>query len=134
MKKYFNNPILQHRLILFFSLALLLAQTNRLHIHIEHDNHSDTSVHIVNVHTTSILHDFDLIHHDDDHHPEIDVSPDNLIKKINLLNPLVLILLFTGLLLIMPRLVCMYRQRIYSERFTPCYYLCQPPLRAPPVK
>ena len=143
MQKNANNPIFQYLLILCLSLALLLAQTNRLHMHLEHDDHSDTSGHavdghVVDVHAASILHDFDLTHHegflDGDHHPvAIDVSPDNLIQKTNLLNPLVLILLFIGFLLILPRLVCRIRQRPYIKRFTSRYYLFQPPLRAPPL-
>jgi len=107
-------------------------------MHLEHDDHSDASGHVVDVHTASILHDFDLTHHDgflgDDHHPvAIDVSPDNLIQKTNLLNPLILILLFIGLLLILPRMVCRLSQRPYIKRFTSRYYLFQPPLRAPPL-
>lgn len=138
MQKNSNNPIFQYLLILCLSLALLLAQTNRLHMHLEHDDHSATSGHVVDVHAASILHDLDLTHHDgflgDDHHPvAIDVSPDNLIQKTNLLNPLILILLFIGLLLILPRMVCRLRQRPYIKRFTSRYYLFQPPLRAPPL-
>lgn len=138
MQKNANNPIFQTLLILCLSLALLLAQTNQLHMHLEHDDHSDTSGHAVDVHAASILHDFDLNHHDaflddDHHHAAIDLSPDNLIQKTNLLNPLILILLFIGLLLVLPRLAFRVRQRPYIKRFTSRYYLFQPPLRAPPL-
>jgi len=137
MDKTPNNPVFRILLILCLSLALLMAQTNRMHMHLEHDDHSSVaSGHIVDVHTTSTLHDFDLTdHHDDDQHSAaIDVSPDNLNQKVNLLNPLVLILLFIGLFLYLPRLICLPRQRRYQTLFIPCNYLLHPPLRAPPVK
>ena len=147
MQKNANNSIFQILLILCLSLSLLLAQTNRLHMHLEHDDHADTAGHavdghVVDVHAASILHDFDPLHHSghhdgflaDDHHPvAIDVSPDNLIQKTNLLNPLIFILLFIGLLLILPRLFYRIRQRPYIKRSTSRYYLFQPPLRAPPL-
>jgi len=138
MGKYHHNSIFQYLLVLCLSLVLLLAQTNRLHMHLEHDSHSDTSGHVVDVHSASMLHDFELTHHDglnNDHHPAaIDVSSDNLITKSNLLNPLVLILLFAGLFLALPRLVCRLRHSSYKILFTLRYYLLHPPLRAPPAK
>jgi len=137
MEKYHNNPALQYLFILCLGLALILSQTNRLHMHLQHDDHSSVaSGHIVGVHTTTTLHDVDLTdHHDGNHHSTaIDISPDNLIKKTNILNPLVLILLFIGLFLYLPRLICLPRQRRYKTQFIPCNYLLHPPLRAPPVK
>jgi hypothetical protein len=137
MGKSRNNLIFKYLLVLCLSITLLLAQSNRFHMHLEHDDPSDTSAHVVDMHTASILHDFDLTHHDgvhEDHHTAaIDLNPDNLIKKINVLNPLSLLLLFVGLFLIMPRRACTYRQRYYKILSTLGYYLLQPPLRAPPA-
>jgi len=142
MEKYCNNSLLKNSLLkylllLCLSLALILSQANRLHMHLQHDDHSSVATgHIVDVHKTTILHDIDLADHQDGghHSTTIDISPDNLVKKTNLLNPLVLILLFIGLFLYLPRLTCLPRKRLYKELFNPCYYLLHPPLRAPPVK
>jgi hypothetical protein len=148
MQKLYNNPIFKYPvfkylLVLCIGFTLLLAQTNLLHIHIEHENHSKlsgyvTSEHAVGVHAASIQHDFNLMHHDgfhvDHQHTVVDVSSDYLIKKANLSNPLVLILLFIGLFLVMPSLAYMVRQRFYTILITSCYYILQPPLRAPPLK
>jgi len=83
-------------------------------------------------------HDLDQEHHDElqgEHqHAAIDISPDNLNNKTNIFNPLLLIILCSGLFLIMPRLAYTVRRRSYQTRLTPCYYLHQPPLRSPPVK
>jgi len=133
MHKNTNNPTFQTLLILCLSLALLLAQTSRMHIHLEHDEHAEPTAH-----AALILHDYDSLHHDGfqhhNHHPvAIDVSPDNLIQKVNLLNSLILIFLFSGFLLVLPRLAYRLRQRLYLKRFSSRYYLFQPPLRAPPL-
>jgi len=153
MQKIYNNSIFKYLifkylLVLCIGFTLLLAQTNRLHIHIEHENHSKSSSyvtgkhvaseHAVGVHAASIQHDFNLTHHDgfhiDHHHTVVDVSSDYLIKKSNLSNPLVLIVLFIGLFMVIPSLAYMVRQRFYNILITSCYYILQPPLRAPPLK
>ena len=136
MKKHHYNTVLQYLLVLCISSALILSQTNLLHMHLQHDDHSSgASVHVINVHTSTLLHDGDLVDHHGDHHSAaIDVTPDNLVKKTSSLNPLVLILLFLGLILYKPRLICLPWQRSYLTLFTSCYYLLHPPLRAPPVK
>ncbi len=141
MHKDHNNSIFQTLLILCLSLVLLLVQTNRLHIHIDHSEQSGSTEpavynpavynHVINVHTASIQHDLDFTnHHAENHHAAIDVSPD--IKKINLLEPLTLIL-FIGFFLIIPRLICIRRQRFNKAHNPLYYYLLHPPLRAPPV-
>ena len=136
MENHHNNPVLQYLLILCLSLALILSQTSRLHMHLQHDDHSSVaSGHIVDVHTTTIQHDMDLADHHDDHHTAaIDINTDNLVKKTSSLNPLVLILLFLGLFLYLSRLINLPRLRRNQTLFTSCYYLLHPPLRAPPVK
>lgn len=136
MEKSQNSPILYYLLVLCLSLALILSQTNRLHMHLQHDDYaSAASAHIVDVHTTTIQHDMDLAGHHNDHHvAAIDINTDNLVKKINSLNPLVMILLVIGFLLYRPRLISLHRPGLYQTLITPCYYLLHPPLRAPPIK
>ena len=135
MQKNNYNPIFQYLSILCLSLALLLTQTDQLHMHLEHDDHADASGHFVTVHTASILHDFDLTNHHVDHHPAaIDVSPDSLIKKTILLTSPGLIPLLIGFFLIESRVVCAYRSRFYDLLLAPCFYFFQPPLRAPPAQ
>ena len=136
MYKNANNPIFQYLLILCLSLAFLLVQANRLHIHIDQPGSAESAAfepavfkHVNNVHVASLQHDSDLTHH---HHVAIDVSFD--IKKANLLDPLIPLLLVVGFFLIVPRLVCMRRQRSYAAPYSFYYYLLHPPLRAPPVK
>jgi len=135
MQKVRYTPTLQFLLILFLSIAILLTQANRLHMHLDHDDHASASEHVVNVHTASIAHDFELTETHEDHHPAaIDVTPDNFIKKTNILSPLELVFLFVGFFLIIPRLSRIIWHRLYKRLFTPCYYFLQPPQRAPPVK
>lgn len=135
MDKYPDNSIFQYLLVMCFSLALILSQTSRLHMHFQHDDHSSvTSAHIVDVHTISTLHNFDLIDQHEDHHSAaIDINSDNLIKKTNLLNPLLLIILFIGIFLYIPRFACLSRHKLYKTLFISCSYLLQPPPRAPPL-
>jgi len=136
MEKYRNNQVFRYLLVLCISLALVLSQSNRLHMHLEHDDHSSVaSAHIVDVHASTLVHDLNLVDHHDDHHSAaIDVSPDNLVKKTNSLNPLVLILLLIGFFIYLPRLICLSRQKTYQILFISCSYLFHPPLRAPPIK
>jgi len=141
MGKTLNNPIFQYLLIMYLCIALLIAQASGLHMHVQHDNHpSEVSGHMVDIHTLSTLHniDRDTHHHggvqDGHHHAAIDISQDYLIKKTNLLNTLLLIVFFIGIFLYVPRLryTC-ERWRYNTPAINPCYYLVQPPLRAPPV-
>ncbi len=134
-----NNSVFKYLLVFCLSIALLLAQTGKLHMHLEHDDHSGSSAHVVGVHPESTLHDFDLTNHHDGHPADhsadaVDVSPDKLLKNITYLNPFVVILLFMGLFLRIPRRTCVTRQKLYRILYPPCHYLFQPPLRAPPVK
>ena len=116
-----------------------MAQASGLHMHVQHDDHSSAaSGHIIDIHTASTHHDdIDTHHHgaQDDHHPAaIDISQDYLVKKTSLLDPLVLIILFIGLFLFIPRLRRISSQWHYKPpNVIPCYYLLHPPLRPPPV-
>jgi hypothetical protein len=141
MRKTNNSQMFQYMFILYLCLALLMTQASGLHMHVQHDDHSSTaSGHIVDIHTVSTLHDIDTnTHHydvaQDNHHPaEIDISQDYLAKKTNLVVTLALITFFIGLFLYVPRLRRIKNQWCYkTPTVNHCYYLLQPPLRAPPV-
>ena len=140
MGKTYNNPIFEYMFILYLCITLLIAQASGLHIHVQHDDHSSSaSGHIVDIHTASTHHDDIVTHHhegaQDDHHPAaIDISQDYLVKKTSLLDPLALIIFFIGLFLLTPQLRRIGSQWRYKPpTINPCYYLLQPPLRAPPV-
>jgi len=144
MEKTRNNSIFKILLVLCLSFTLLLSQTGRLHMHLEHNDHTETSAaafnaHVVDIHPELTLHDFELTnHHNGYQHSHstiaVDVSTDKLLKKINLLDPLVLILLFIGFFLYLPRLRSVGRQTPGNIFFSRCYYLLQPPLRRPSRK
>lgn len=138
MLKDNNNPIFQYLFILNLCIALLIAQTSGLHMHVQHDDHPlAASDHIVDIHTVSILQDIETHHNgpqDQHHHAAVDISQDYLIKKANLLNLLALVVFFIGLFLYVPRLFYICSQwRYKSLIINPCYYFLQPPLRAPPA-
>ncbi len=140
MGKAYNNPIFQYLFILSLCIVLLIAQASGLHMHVQHDDHSlAASGHMIDIHTLSTHHNNEDAHHhggvqEDHHHAAIDIGQDYLVKKTSLLNHLALIVFFIGLLLTMPRLRCICSHWRYKPPiFNPCYYLLQPPLRAPPV-
>jgi hypothetical protein len=137
MEKNHNHSKFKYLLILCISISLLLSQADRLHMHLEHDDHSMSSGHIVGVHPESTVHDFGLTSHHGEHQDNhsavaIDVSADKLPKKTNSLDPLSLILLFIVFFLTIPRLKRVTRQKLCKISFISCCYLLQPPLRAPP--
>lgn len=140
MGKAYNNPIFQYVFTLSLCIALLMAQTSGLHLHVQHDDHSSaTSGHIVDIHIASTLHDINTHNHNhealDDHHPAaIDISQDYLVKKTNLFNDLVLFIFFIGIFLCVPRLRCVFSRWRYKPPTVNTYYnFLSPPLRAPPV-
>ena len=138
MGKIHNNSTLKYLLVLCLSAVLLLAQTDKFHMHLEHDDRSGLSTHVFAVHPESTRHDFTLSNHHDSHFADhssdaVNVSPDTLMKKTNFLNLLLVIVFFTGFLLCIPRRTSVSRQRFYKILIPTCYYLFQPPLRAPPV-
>ncbi len=142
MGKIRNNSMFNYLLVLCISVMLLLSQAEGFHMHLEHDDHSMSSepalnVHVVGVHPQSTVHDFDLTNHHDKNQSDhsaaaIDVSTDKLAKKISSLDPLGIVLLFAILFLVSPRLRRLCRHRSGRISFISCYYLLQPPLRAPP--
>jgi len=139
MVKSPNNSIFRYLLVLSLSFTLMLSQTDRLHIHLEHEDHPMSSEHIVHVHPELTLHDFGLENHHDgnqDNHSAkvVDMSSDKLLKKMNLFDPIDLILLFIALFLIILRLSSVSRHGLYNTPTSSYRYLLQPPLRAPPIK
>lgn len=134
MGKICNNSMFTHLLVLCLSSALLLTQTVNFHMHLEHE-HVELSSHVHGVHPESTLHDVDLTNRHDGHSAAaVDVSPEKLPKSANFINPLVIIFLFIGMSLFVSRRACVCRLRFDKTFFPRCYYLFQPPLRAPPVK
>ncbi len=141
-----NNSMLKILLILCLSFTLLLSQASKMHMHLEHDDHVMSSehghghanTHVVNIHSESTPHDFNLTNHHGDHQNHatsaVDISADKLLTKVNLLDHLVFILLFICVLLSSPRLRGTIRLALSNIPFTSRYYLLQPPLRAPPIK
>ena len=142
MGKIHYTLIFKHLLVLCLSIALIQTQAGKLHMHLVHDSHSGSSVHVVGVHLESTQHDVELTHHHEnisdgpskDHSDEaVDVSPDILLKNSKFLSALVGIIFFIGLLLYTPRRMSLAWQRRKNFILPPCYYLFQPPLRAPPL-
>ena len=143
MRKYYNHSIARYALILGLGIAILLAQTFKLHMHLQHDEHpaSTATSHKMSAHMVLSLHDTPHdIHHDthhdgaQDHHSAgIEVSSSGFIKKMEVLNPFVFLTFIVSLFL------CASYVRFFPKTYTskierpPNYYLLHPPLRAPPV-
>ncbi len=140
MAKHYNNSVSQYALIVYLGIALLLGQTFKLHMHIQHDGipSSTNAGHIIDVHVAFSPHDTTYhTHHQDNvqghYHPaEIGISSIGFVKKAGLLNSFVLLFFIISIFLCVPRLRRIHRKR-YSKTERPLrYYLLQPPLRAPP--
>lgn len=129
MKGKAINTIFHYLLILSLGVALLFAQTNKLHLHAPLGEHH--SVAVTDVHIASTPHNGTHSHHGT---IVVDVSSNTFVKNTNILNPLVLILLFIGFALYIPRRVYLRRCWQHKIRFTSRLYLFLPPLRAPPIK
>ena len=117
----------------------MLGQVFKLHMHVEHDESLSSTMaeHKLNVHVASSLHDttHDTHHQDDfqDHHlTDIKVTPDSVVKKVESFNPYLLLFLFIGFFLGIPKLRSIFGQHIQAK-LTSTYYLLSPPLRAPPI-
>lgn len=146
MAKIYNNIIFQYALIACLGLVLLLGQTFRLHMHIQHnDNPLKASVehssadHVVNIHVSSSLQDtiHDDHHQDDflDHHnnSNIDISFSEFLKISKLFNSFVFLIFAISLFLSVPLLRQIQKKHISYAKCSVRYYLLQPPLRAPPI-
>lgn len=142
MRRY--NSISIYALIACLSIALLLGQTFKLHMHIAHDDISSAGNHIVDVHVdTSVIHSssHNAIHdnhHEDNldeghHADEIDLSSSSLVKKSLSFNQFVLFFFVISIVLSLPQLSHFLRKQDFTLQQAISYYLLQPPLRAPPV-
>ena len=134
-----KNTISQYAFIICLSVTLLFGQTFKLHMHPQHeDTHKSVSTeHIVNVHVASLSHDLQLeSHHQKDtqnhHAAEINVNPDSVVKKINSINPIILLFLIFSIVLSVPRLWFFHRWSPFKTKLKFLYYLLHPPSRAPP--
>lgn len=140
MTNWRNNVLGNKAIYVLLIFALLIAQTFKLHLHIEHENTSltDTESHIIDVHAISHLHEMnhDSTHHDDiqnHHNSEIDVNSttNNLVKKTQLLNPFVFFVLTLLIILCVPQL--RQARHWYEEKKHRAFSYCSPSQRAPPV-
>lgn len=131
MRKYSNNSFLQYALIIGLAFALMLGQSSKLHMHIEHDDilSSTMSDHKLDVHIATSLHDSTYETH---HQTDYKVSPDSAVKKVETFTPFILFFLFVSLFLAIPPLRSIFSQHIQTK-LTSTYYLLSPPLRAPPI-
>jgi hypothetical protein len=147
MKKIYNNPVFRYVLIACLSVALLLGQAVKLHMHVQHDEVSSVGSviknssldHIVDVHVSSSLHNTTHgDHHLDDfqdHHnnADIDISPDGFLKVSKVLNLFVFLLLVASLALSVPLLQRTRKKNVFQILSPTKYYLLHAPLRAPPI-
>jgi hypothetical protein len=120
-------------LIACLSIALLLGQAVKLHMHVQHDEVSSESTaiknasldHIVDVHiSSSLLHNATHDnHHQDDHHQDdhnnvdVDISPDGFLKISKVLNAFVFLLFVVSFALSIPLL-----QRIHKKHISKIKY------------
>lgn len=134
----------RYLLILCLSVALLLPQSDKLHMHLEQDDHSVVSEHAIHSHAIDThpdfhMHDFELTNHNEaslNNHSAnaIDMSTEKLLIKASLLSAVIFILFYLISLLSIARLWTVTRQTLCNIPFLSRYYLLQPPLRAPPIK
>ena len=143
MKLQSNSSAYRYALIVCLSIALLLSQTFKAHVHLHHDNFSGSAhQHTVDLHvdinhsdhneTNDILHHEDALNHQN--HAEIDVSSESLVKKIKQTDLSVLLFLIIAFVLFTPRIQRDCKRYLCKAKPISLYYLFQPPLRAPPVK
>lgn len=140
MRAHHNHPIAKYALILCLGTALLLAQTIKLHMHLQHDEISPSIMaeHTIGVHMAFSQHDtLHNGHYEDgieDHHSsEIGVSSAGFTKKADLLNPFILLFFIISIIFYIPRLYRFCKKPNLQTERPPGYYLLHPPLRAPPV-
>ena len=142
MTNWRKNILGNKAIYLLLIFILLVAQTIKLHMHIEHENTplTQTTIHTVDFHASPYLHEtnHDSTHHNDEvhqHHNSIDIDVDvttnNLVKKLQLLNPFVLFVFTLFVILCVPLL----RQiRGWNQQIKPrAYSHLSPPQRAPPI-
>ena len=141
MRKNTNNYTHQYALIVYLIIALLLAQTFKLHAHVQHDGtpSSPDTEHSIDVHMAFSQHNasYDTHHQDDfqdhQHSTEINVSSSSFIKKTQILNLFALLFFISSIILFIAGIVCFQRKSSPRQHKPSGYYLLRPPLRAPPL-
>lgn len=140
MRRGHYNRVSQYMFIFCLGIALLFAQTFKLHMHIEHEDTSltNTEVHTVDLHAVSYLHEINhnSNHHDDiqqHHNSDIDVgsTTNNLVKKSQTINPFVFFIFIIFILLCVPLLSRIHTW--FEEKKPRAFSYCFPPQRAPPI-
>ena len=127
----------KYLLALCLSISLILSLTSGIHMHVQHADHASIfSDHTIDVHSTSDQHDsiHELAHADsidESHHSAaIDIKPESLIKKQDSLNPFILFIFLSCLLLPIRQLF--NRWASYQQPLPYFTRQLSPPLRAPP--
>ena len=141
MKNWRKNILGNKAIYVLLIFAMLIAQSIKLHMHVEHKNTSlsGTEIHTVDVHALSYLHEtnHDSINHNDlqqnHEHDAVDVgsAANNLVKKFQMLNPFVFFVLTLYIILSVPQL--RYIRRCYEEKKPRTFSYYFPPQRAPPT-
>jgi len=133
------NRLTQTVLAVWIACSLLLVQSAGLHMHVLHEDSSESShAHVIDVHSSSVIHE-SVIDTVVDHSPvavhqavAVDMSADSLFKYSASTLVLILFVLFIRLpnTPLMEYICRRSRQSSFTKSLT---YLLQPPLRAPPV-
>lgn len=139
MRAKSSNLLYHYALIACIGITLLLGQTFKLHMHIQHEENysSNVSNQILDVHIASSLHDTTPVSdHGGSHHShhvaEVDISSDSLVKKIDSQTLLLILFFIVSTLLYRQHAVRIARPGIVESVPTTSFYLLHPPLRAPP--
>jgi len=140
VKIYANQSVSKYALIICLSVALLLGQMFKVHMHIQHDETPSpaTAGHSIDVHAAlSLLNAMNNIHHHGDthdhhHHAVIDINTDTSLKAVDLFKLSIFLFLLAGIALSVPLLRGTRRRHIFNAKLLSLYYLLHTPLRAPP--
>lgn len=137
MKKYTNNSTTRLALIAVLSVLLLFVQSFKLHMHVQQKEVPSTTeaTSTIIIHEVSYLHDTNIQDHElENLNPaEINIFPDSVVKKINLLNPLLGLLFLAILFWRLAPLRAIIRKPDFKTEHPPLELLTHQPLRAPPV-
>jgi len=140
MQNWRKNILGYKGIYILLIFTLLIAQTFKLHLHIGHDDtvSTNSNIHTIDIHAVSYLHEIshDADHHDDiqqHHNADIDVgsATNNLVKKTQVLDPFVFLILTLVITLLAPQL--RQARRWYEEKPPRTFSYYSPPQRAPPI-
>jgi len=129
---------IKYLLTLCLSISLILSLTSGVHMHVQYSDHAPMlSEHILDIHSASghhdLKHDSSHIHSSDKAHHSavIDINSDSLIKKPGSLNPFILFVFFSWLLLL-PLRQLFNHWVSFQQQLSSFARQLLPPLRAPP--